>query len=58
MLITSIIFMIIGLLLIVVSRIVSQAESFDLREKIYVPGLCLLLIGTLCLIGHFVNVSL
>ena len=49
--------MIIGLLLILVSRIVSKAESFDLRE-IYVPGLCLLLIGTLCLIGHFVNASL
>ena len=57
MLTTSIIFMIIGLLLILVSRIVSKAESFDL-EKIYVPGLCLLLIGTLCLIGHFVNASL
>ena len=50
--------MVIGLILILVSRIVSIAESFDLREKIYVPGLCLLLIGTLCLIGHFVNASL
>ena len=34
MLTTSIIFMIIGLLLILVSRIVSKAESFDLRENL------------------------
>ena len=33
MLTTSIIFMIIGLLLILVSRIVSKAESFDLERK-------------------------
>lgn len=57
MLVISIILIVIGLALIIVSRVVKRSESFDLREKFYVPGLCLLLIGSLCLIGHFVNTS-
>lgn len=58
MLVISIILTVLGLSLILVSLIVSKSDSLDLREKIYVPGLCLLLIGFLCLIGHFVNSSL
>ena len=58
MLVISIILTVLGLSLILVSLIVSKSDSLDLREKIYLPGLCLLLIGFLCLIGHFVNSSL
>ena len=57
MLVISIILTVLGLSLILVSLIVSKSDSLDLRE-IYLPGLCLLLIGFLCLIGHFVNSSL
>ena len=41
MLVISIILTVLGLSLILVSLIVSKSDSLDLREKIYLPGLCL-----------------
>ncbi|WP_171001920.1 hypothetical protein [Staphylococcus sp. J] len=53
----SIILLILGAILIIISKIVMYADEkrHELKEKFYLPGLCLVLIGILILIGHFVT---
>ncbi|WP_188349606.1 hypothetical protein [Staphylococcus pragensis] len=55
MLIFSIILLLIGIALIATSRFVAYKRDIDLREKIYIPGVLIFLIGALCLIGSWVN---
>ncbi|MCJ1655410.1 hypothetical protein MT342_01340 [Staphylococcus sp. NRL 21/187] len=54
MLILSIILLLIGIALIATSRFVAYKRDIDLREKIYIPGVLIFLIGALCLIGFWV----
>ena len=53
----SIILIILGAILIIISKIVMYADEkrHELKEKFYLPVLCLVLIGILILIGHFVT---
>ncbi|MBP3032832.1 hypothetical protein [Staphylococcus warneri] len=53
----SIILIILGAILIIISKIVMYADEkrHELKEKFYLPGLCLVLIGILILVGHFVT---
>ena len=51
----SIIAMIIGVVLIVLSQIIYHSKPIDAKEKMFIPGVCLFLVGLLSLIGHFVN---
>ena len=53
----SIILIILGSILIIISKIVMYANEkrHELKKKFYLPGLCLVLIGILILIGHFVT---
>ena len=53
----SIILIILGAILIIISKIVMYADEkrHELKREIYLPGLCLVLIGILILIGHFVT---
>ncbi|MGK9069884.1 hypothetical protein [Staphylococcus warneri] len=53
----SIILIILGIILIIISKIViyTDEKRHELKEKFYLPGLCLVLIGILILIDHFVT---
>ena len=51
----SIIAMIIGVVLIVLSQIIYHSKPIDAEEKMFIHGVCLFLVGLLSLIGHFVN---
>ncbi|UDI77302.1 hypothetical protein HYI43_01580 [Staphylococcus taiwanensis] len=51
----SIIFLLIGIILIVMSRFITYRRDIDIREKIYIPGVICILIGAILLLGHFVN---
>ncbi len=51
----SIIAMIIGVVLIVLSQIIYHSKPIDAKKKMFIPGVCLFLVGLLSLIGHFVN---
>ena len=50
----SIIAMIIGVVLIVLSQIIYHSKPIDAKEKYFIPGMPFL-VGLLSLIGHFVN---
>ena len=45
----------IGVVLIVLSQIIYHSKPIDAKEKMFIPGVCLFLVGLLSLIGHFVN---
>lgn len=56
MLVLAIILLLFGLILIGTSRFVAyQHDDIDLREKIYIPGVILFLVGAILFIGYFVN---
>lgn len=57
MFIVSIVAMIIGIVLIILSHVIYHSKAKDVKEKMFIPGVCLLLIGAFCLIGYFVNAS-
>ncbi|ARB79002.1 MULTISPECIES: hypothetical protein [Staphylococcus] len=58
MFIISLLLIVIGITLMILSWLIShRTTSVDLREKLYLPGLCVCLIGCLCLIGFLINHS-
>ena len=55
MLVLSIILLLLGLILIGISRFVAYQRDIDLREKIYIPGVIFVLIGALLLLFDLIK---